>query len=57
MLGPTLVFVGYVGLFSAAMTVTFYAVGAILITGLFSFCPQYRIFGVDTCKPTVKRRS
>lgn len=58
MLGLTLVFVGYAGLFSTAMTVTFYAVGAIvLITGLFSFCPLYRIFGVNTCEPTMKRRA
>jgi hypothetical protein len=57
MLGLTLIFVGYVGLFSTAMTVTFYAVGAIaLITGLFRFCPLYLMFGVNTCEPTMKQR-
>jgi hypothetical protein len=57
MLGLTLIFVGYVGLFSTGVTVAFYAVGAVaLITGLFRFCPLYLMFGVNTCEPTMKQR-
>lgn len=56
-MGVILFSIGYFGMLPAWGAVAAYLLGVVaLMTGLFGYCPIYRVFGINTCEPPMKEK-
>ena len=50
-LGIVLILLGFLGVLSGTLAVIGYVIAGILVvTGITTFCPAYKLFGIKTCK-------
>jgi uncharacterized membrane protein HdeD (DUF308 family) len=54
-IGIALLALGFFHVVTGTMAIVAYIVGGVaLITGLFSFCPAWSVFGINTCQTARK---